>query len=252
MIALVALGATPQGALANAIVVGHDINTLGSTVAGAQEDSFAVNVASFLTSGSPVRSLLLFESNPGDGTRNFATGVLNALSAAGFVVTVTSNYSTSFAGYDAVFVAQDYPIVGFLDNTALVNYVDGGGSVYLAGGVGPSAGTEAAGWSGFLNHYGLAYATAYNGINSVTITGTDPIFSGITALRSGNGQSILDLGTNPNAHIVQFSGTQGVYAVVSVPEPGNALLLAGGLVVLSLLRRRQVVRGGGAIRPAFL
>ncbi len=246
-LALSIFGGTSGGAHANAIVVSHDINTLASFVAGGQEDTFAVNVADFLTTGSTTKNLLLFESNPGDGTRNFAPGVLAALTNAGFSVTVTSNYATPFSAFDALFVAQDFPTVGFLNNTSLISYVDGGGSVYLAGGVGPSAAGEAAGWSAFLNHYGLAFVSAgYNGINNVAITSSHPIFFGITALGSGNGQSILDLGTNFNAQIVQFAGTQGVYAVVSVPEPTTAILFSAGLLALAGVGRRRVAQGGGA------
>lgn len=77
-----------------------------------------------------------------------------------------------------------------------------------------------------------------------------PIFSGITALENGNGQSILDLGTNPNAEIVQLAGIngdQGVYAVVAfepttgdaVPEPITATLGLMGLGTLGMATRRR-------------
>jgi hypothetical protein len=124
--------------------------------------------------------------------------------------------------------------------------VNGGGGVYLAGGVGPSAAAEAAGWDSFLSHYGLAYAATYNGINSVAITSAHPIFAGVTSLGSGNGQSILDLGTNPDAQIVQMAAGQGMYAVVTVPddgppvpEPVGALLLGTGLLAWAVKRRRR-------------
>ena len=236
-------GLLAPNADANAVVVSHDINTLASFVAGAQESTFAVNVATFLTSGDATKNLLLFESNPGNGTRNFAPAVLNALTGAGFNVTVTANYATPFAGFDALFVAQDFPTVGFLDNAALISYVNSGGSVYLAGGVGPSPVGEAAGWNTFLNHYGLAFASVYNDFTSVGITSTHPIFAGVTALGSGIGQSIIDLGINPNAQVVQTKLGQNVYAVVSIPVPEPqvyALLLIGlGFVGLVVRRRAQ-------------
>jgi len=238
---LVLLGGVEGNVWAGMIVVGHDINTLGTTVAGAQEATFGVNLADFLTSGKTTKNLLLFESNPGDGTRNFAPTVLNALTNAGYSVTVTQNYATPFAGHDAIFVAQDYPSVGFLNNTSLINYVQGGGGVYLAGGVGPSAASEAAGWSTFLSHYGLAFASTYNGINNVSITSVHPIFTGITALRCGNGQSIIDLGTNPYAELVQMQAGQGMYAVVAEPVPVPAAVVLGaiGLSVAGWRLRRR-------------
>ena len=240
VVLLTLIGSSAVNADASSIVVGHDINTLATspTIPSGQEPAFAVNVATFLTSGSASKNLLLFESNPGDAIRNFAPSVLTALTNAGFALTVTSNYATPFTGFDAIFVAQDFPVAGFLNNSALISYVNAGGSVYLAGGVGTSAAVEAAGWSTFLNNYGLAFATSYNGLSTVAITSVHPIFAGITNLGSGNGQSIINLGTNPNAQIVQFAGTQGVYAVVNVagtttvPEPPTYLLSLTGVLGL--------------------
>jgi hypothetical protein len=224
------------------IVVGHDVNTLGTFVAGTNEATFAVNVANFLTAGDATKNLLLFEATPGDGTRDYAPVVLNALSAAGFNVTVTTNYAMSFTGFNAIFAAEQYPSINFLNNSAMINYVNSGGGIYLVGGVGNNPVVESAGWSTFLNHFGLAFATQYNGLSNVPITSSNPIFAGVTSLNCGNGQSIIDLGTNPNAQIVQFDGSQGVYAVVSsaVPEPTSfvLLLLGAGLpfVVMKLVR----------------
>ena len=228
------------------IVVGHDVNTLGTFVAGTNEATFAVNVANSLTAGDATKNLLLFEATPGDGSRDYAPVVLNALSAAGFNVTVTTNYATSFTGFNAIFVAEQFPSITFLNNNAMINYVNSGGGVYLAGGVGNNPAVESAGWNTFLNHFGLAFATQYNGINNVPITSSNPIFAGVTSLNSGNGQSIINLGTDPNAQIVQFDGSQGVYAVVSsaVPEPTSfiLLLLGAGLSFVSASRPRDPIR----------
>jgi hypothetical protein len=233
VIAIFAFAAASSAAVevrAGNVVVGHDVNTLGTIDAGTNESTFAVNVANFLTAGDATKNLLLFDSSPFDGSRNYSPVVLNALSAAGFNVTVTTNYAMSFTGFNAIFVAEQFPSITFLNNSAMINYVNSGGGVYLAGGVGPDAGFESAGWSTFLNNFGLAFATQYNGLFNVPITSPNPIFAGVTSLNCGDGQSIIDLGTNPNAQIVQFDGTQGVYAVVNsaVPEPTAFVLLLLG------------------------
>ncbi len=137
----------------------------------------------------------------------------------------------------------------------MIDYVNNGGGVYLAGGAGshliPSApATEAAGWSSFLNHYGLAFESNFNNIFNVPITSTDPIFNGITSIKSGNGQSIIDLGTNPSAKILQKLGDENIYARIDVerqnvvPEPGTLFLLGSGLIgFIATKRKRQRIDG---------
>src|SRR5262249_5281082 len=150
--------------------------------------------------GHTTKTLLLFESNPGNTTRDFDQDVKTALSNAGFAVTVTSDYATPFEAFDAVFVAQDFPVSHFLDNQALISYVTGGGGVCLAGGVGPDAAMEAAGWAAFLGNFGLAFDSTYNSISGpVPITSTHQIFAGVTSLCAGIGQFVIDLGLNPDA-----------------------------------------------------
>ncbi len=220
-IALLALAglSLPGDALAN-IVVSHDVNTFAVNRAGADEATFAVNVADYLTGGSG--DLLLFESNT-DNERNFSSVIITALEDAGYAVTVTDDYSTAYADYDAIFVSQDYPTVGFLDNTDLINYAEVGGGVYLAAGV-SSAAPEAAGWADFMNYFGLDFYDSHNGLYNVSITSTHAIFDGISNLECGNGAYIEDLGTNPNAQLVEFVGSEAVYAVVDVdagPQEGD-------------------------------
>src|SRR4051812_18210716 len=223
-------------AIAGAIVVGDDVNTFGTFLAGANEARFAINVGNFLTTGQATKNLLLFESAPGDGTRDFSPVILNALTTAGFSVTVTTNYAMPFTGFDAIFTEQKFPTVAFLDNNSLINYVNSGGGVYIVGGVGPNAAVEAAGWATFLNNFGLGLVNSYNGFTNIPITSGNPIFAGVTSLNVGNGQSIIDLGTNPNAQIVQTFQGQNVFAVVtgaqvpSVPEPTSLSLLLTGLL----------------------
>jgi len=209
---------------AGRIVVGHDVNTLGTFVAGTNEDQFAVNLARWLT-GATSGKVLAVESSPGDGTRDYALSVKAALASAGFTVTYISDPATVSAetlanlqAYDAVFVGETFPTQTSISPSVLTQYVNSGGNVYMYGGVDESPSGEAALLNPFLQAFGLAFdTTTYNGLNSVNITSTHPIFNGLTGktLGSGNGQDIHDLSTNPNASIVQFQGPHGVYAVVN-------------------------------------
>jgi RHS repeat-associated protein len=206
------------------IVVGHDVNTLSSSVAGPNEIQFAVNLANWLT-GANSGNIFAVESSPGDETRDYAPSVKAALANAGFTVTYVSNPATvagltlaDLQTYIAVFVGETYPTKASISSPVLTQYVNGGGNVYVYGGVGESPAVEAAFLNPFLQAFGLAFdTTTYNGLNSVNVTSTHPIFNGLTGktLGSGNGQDIYNLGTNPNASIVQFQGPHGVYAVVN-------------------------------------
>jgi RHS repeat-associated protein len=208
------------------IVAGHDVNTLGSFVAGPNEDQFAVNLARWLTAASAGK-LLAVESAPSDGTRNYAPSVKAALAAANFTVNYISNPAIVSAvtladleEYDAVFVGITWPVEATISPSVLSQYVNAGGNVYIYGGVDAGASGEAAFLNPFLQNFGLAFDTgSYNGLNSVNITSTHPIFNGLTGktLGSGNGQDIHDLGTNPLASVIQFQGPDGVYAIVNAP-----------------------------------
>ena len=83
--------------------------------------------------------------------------------------------------------------VSAASNLQLIDYVEEGGGVYLHGGVADAVG-ESAGWSTFLNNFGLAFAEEYNQIfGDVETDSTHPIFEGVESLATGNGQSIIDL-----------------------------------------------------------
>jgi hypothetical protein len=221
-----------SNAIAGSIVVGDDVNTFGTILAGSNEAQFAVNVADFLTAGHATKNLLLFEATPGDGTRDFSPVILNALTGAGFSVTVTTDYTMSFTGFDAIFTEEKFPAITFLNNSALINYVNGGGGVYIVGGVGEVAPTEAAGWATFLNNFGLGLEPVYNGFTNIPITSANPLFAGVTSLNVGNGQSIIDLGTDPNAQIIQTFLGQNVFAEVTGTQVVPAPLIGRGLPVL--------------------
>jgi len=130
---------------------------------------------------------------------------------------VDSNPSLSYLqSFDAVFLARN-PV----NNNTLIDYVNGGGNVYLAGGAGWL--NEAEAWNPFLNAFGLAFAPDYNSIvGNITINSSHPIFMNVSSLYQGGGSDILDITASDSRSqvLVTFDG-HGLYAVYdsSSPEP---------------------------------
>lgn len=131
-----------------------------------------------------------------------------------------------------------------LDTSVLLDYVLGGGSVYLAAGAMSTGGyanaaEEASAWNPFLSHFGLALESSrYNGLTGVIpIEQQTGVFAGVEGLFQQNGQDILVTAPSDFLSLVnpRLPGT-GLYAVV-VPAPGAAAVLAIGS--LGLLRRRR-------------
>ena len=140
---------------AGKIVVNHDEWTLanGQPNAGA----FAANIANWFSPGGP-GSFLVYSNSWGLDNATF-TG---ALTGAGHSVTVNTAAPFTLPGlsaYDGVFLGG---YVGAYDASVLTSYVNGGGNVYLMGGVGVSG--EDSIWDGFLNNFGFEFGPSYNGI----------------------------------------------------------------------------------------
>lgn len=227
-------------AQAGKIVVTNDEWTLSDSGFGVPNDpgQFALNVAQWFTGSSTGNSFLVYSSNfglTGSSLSSVMIGAGNAWTLDTSTVP-TLSYLQSFKG---VFLAGNG-----IDNQLLIDYVNGGGNVFLEGGTGlGGAAAEAAQWNTFLNAFGLGFGSVYNGVGgNIEINSSHPIFAGVDHLYQNNGNDTLDIDvSDPRAQVLVTSGSNGLYAVyesVSVPEPGTLLLLGAALLGLFGLRRK--------------
>jgi len=226
-------------AAAGKIVVNNDEWTLSNSGFSASNDpgNFANNVAAWFLGGSGTGKFHAYSTNFGLTQSSLAA----VMSGAGHTWTVGTGIPfdlPTLQTYDGIFLAGDAA-----DNNVLIQYVEAGGNVYLAGGTGVGGSVnEAARWNTFLNHFGLQFASTYNNIGgSIAISSTHPIFTGVDHLYQNNGNSVSDLFPGDlRQQILVNSGSQGLYAVYDsvVPVPASFWLLGSGM--LGLWRWRRV------------
>lgn len=230
--------------MAGRLVVNHDEWTTRSdggflAANAANTTTFLTNVAGFLA-GAPGANILIYSSDVSLTNSNVSTTLTNA----GYNVTVSTGAFNPL-GFSAVFLAGN---IFSATTTALVNFVNGGGGVYLAGGTGAGgAANEAARWNPFLNTFGFAFGSPYNGIGGTDGTdGGHAIFNGVSSLYYDNGSPLSLTGGNPNASIVERQNTVGALGAPligvydsTVPEPGTYALIGSALTALALIRRRS-------------
>ncbi len=218
------------------IIVNNDEWTLSDTgFANVPVDTslFATNLANFFAGGG-TGTFHAYTSNFGFTGSSLAS----TLSGAGYTYTTGTGFAftpANISGFDAVFLGGYYLNAGEI--ATLIDYVNSGGNVYLAGGTGiGGAAAEAAAWNPFLNAFGLTFGSSYNGIvGNVDVTAaTHPIFNGVSMLYQNNGNSLSGPG------IEVSSNGQGLYAVVSaVPVPAAFWLFGSGLLGMATIWRRE-------------
>jgi len=227
---------------AGKIVVANDEWTLSDSGFGTPNDpgKFATNVASWFTGGK-AGNFLAYSSNFGLNGFSLASAMTGAGNTWTVSTSVTFDLPTLKANYDGVFLAGDAA-----DNNVLIQYVNAGGNVYLAGGTGwGGADGEAAQWNTFLNAFGLGfvgtYSNDYNGVGgSIPISSPHPIFFGVNSLYQDNGSHVVQLNpADPHTYILTLNG-EGLYATYAapVPLPAAAWLFGPGLLGLAAIRRR--------------
>ncbi|RJQ14728.1 MAG: PEP-CTERM sorting domain-containing protein [Nitrospiraceae bacterium] len=228
---------------AGKIVLANDEWTLSNSGFFSPNDPgvFATNVGSWFTGGS-TGNFLAYSSNFGLTQSSLA----NAMTSAGNAWTVSTAVPFTLAtlqSYDAVFLSGNSA-----SNSVLIDYVNAGGNVYLAGGTGWGGSVaEANQWKAFLNNFGLGFGTYYNGIaGSIAIDNSHPIFAGVDHLYQNNGNDALDiLALDPQSTVLVSYNGHGLYAVYesytppTVPEPSTFVLLAAGLAGAGFFVRRR-------------
>jgi hypothetical protein len=225
---------------AGKIVLANDEWTLSNTgfSQNANTSIFTNNVTDWFTGGVN-GSFLAYSSNFGLTESSLA----NTMTSAGHSWTVDAGVTfdlLTLQAYDGVFLAGNPA-----DNQVLIDYVNGGGNVYLAGGTGWNGGSlnEANQWNTFLNSFGLGFGTFYNGVaGNIPTPSSHAIFNGVNSLYQNNGNNAIDIDiTDPSAAVLVSLNGHGLYAVyegaASVAEPAPLALLLAGLCALFIRRK---------------
>lgn len=169
---------------------------------------FARNIADYFTGGAPGK-FLVYSTNFGLADTQLAAVMTGAghvwdrttVNQPGFQLTLQTALQ-----YDAIFLAAD-PVV---NNQVLIDYVNAGGNVYVAGGTGccGGAGGEAGRWNTFLNAFGLNFGAPYNGATGVFApVSSHPLLNNVSSVYFDNG-NVLTV-TNPAIAQMLFSLPDG-------------------------------------------
>ncbi len=238
-----ALFAMSAPASAQKVVVSHDEWFTGSCCFAGGEQQFIGNALNWfgVTSGMNV---LIYSTN---GFLN--DGAFSSYLASKSISTTTNDVapSSSFSSYNAIFVSGNPG----MDAAGLTAYVMAGGNVFVIGGTGVGGAAAEAGYNNpFLNSFGLAFASTYNGLNTINTSGYAAqgpygaaLFTGVNSVYANNGNSVQFsspvAGVTDEVWMDGNEGTFGAAQVTATPEPAAIGLLATGLLALVPVVRRK-------------
>ena len=218
-------------AIAQSIFVSNDEWSTDSYYLGLVDDKqFAKNVAAWLTEGSTGPKKILILSNAGRLNNSTFAGYLTSL---GYSVTTTTAVPVTFptpAQYQAIYVAGECkytPLVfatavpcsaGFAAlDASLVTYVNGGGNVFLAGGI---VCNEGKAWNAFLNAFGLNLDSTCNGIYTTKVDVSPfqtqvlygpQLFNNVNRVYIDGGENVSSPGANPSVEIFTDANGNPLY-----------------------------------------
>lgn len=226
-----------SNASAGLIVVNHDEWTLSNTGFSRSPDAsvFVQNLV-----GEFGRNLHAYSTNFG----LTQSSLVNAMGDAGATYTTGTDFdftAANVSAYDGLFLAGNQLDAAAL--TVLGDYVDQGGSVYIAGGTGwGGAAAEAAAWNSFLAPFDVQMGASYDGVSGNIAVSGDPIFAGVSTLYSNNGNPL-----SGDSVVCCGVAGQGQYAVARVDAtpvaaPAALALIAGGLAAMAWYRRASAAR----------
>jgi len=249
----VASVAAPPAAEAGYLVVNNDEWTFSNAgFAQSPDASVFINNITNLFTGDQPGSFLAYSQNFGLNESSLAAAVTNA--GHSWTVSAAATFNAATLGnYDAVFLAGS--VNGIYPNQqAIIDYVQGGGNVYIGAGTGNGgAVAEAAAWNQVLALAGLEFDDTYNfQSGNIPPVGPDPLLAGVSSLYFNHGNSVVDLApTNDTGEILFEHNGHGMLALGSfgelpppsvfspVPEPGTLAVMGLGLLGLGFVRRRR-------------